>query len=153
MNVADLPDDFADVMTGIHRLVRRRLRQEMTGHSPRLLGAQVELLRLVATEPGISVSAAAKELYLAGNTVSTLVNQLTAAGLLERETRSDDRRAVRLLPTPAAEARLRAWQERRAAVVRDHLARLSDDDQAALAAALPALRRLAGELQKEVTTA
>lgn len=150
MSVEDLSDAFAGVMIGISRLVRRRLRREMPG--PRLRGAQVELLRLVAANPGISVSAAAKELYLAGNSVSTVVNQLTAAGLLQRETRSDDRRSARLLATPEAEARLRAWQERRAALVREHVERLSDDDRAALAAAMPALRRLADDLQEEVTT-
>ncbi|MEV0388860.1 MarR family transcriptional regulator [Nonomuraea sp. NPDC050643] len=150
MSTEDLPDAFAGVVAGIHRLIRRRLRQEMAG--PRLRGAEVELLRLVAAHPGISVSAAAKELYLAGNSVSTLVNQLTAAGLLHRETRSDDRRSARLLPTPEAEARLRAWQERRAALVREHVERLGEDDRAALAAALPALRRLADGLREEATT-
>ncbi|MGP4100171.1 MarR family winged helix-turn-helix transcriptional regulator [Nonomuraea sp. KM90] len=151
MSAEDLPDAFTGVMTGIHRLVRRRLRQEMAG--PRLRGAQVELLRLVVASPGISVSAAAKELYLAGNSVSTLVNQLTGAGLLRRETSRDDRRSVRLLATPEAEARLRAWQERRVALVREHVERLGEDDRAALAAALPALRRLADGLQEKVTTA
>ncbi|GAA3644354.1 MarR family transcriptional regulator [Nonomuraea antimicrobica] len=151
MSVEDLPVALAGVLTGINRLIRRRLRREMTG--PPLRGAQVELLRLVVAEPGVSVSAAAKELYLAGNSVSTLVNQLTAAGLLRRETRRDDRRAVRLLPTPEAEARLRAWQERRAALVREHVERLDEADRKALAAALPALRRLAGNLQEEATTA
>ncbi|MEV4570666.1 MarR family transcriptional regulator [Nonomuraea sp. NPDC049419] len=143
----DLPSAFAGVLLGLNRLIRRRLRQGLTG--PRLRGAQVELLRLVADHPGISVSAAAKELYLAGNSVSTLVNQLSAAGLLYREVRSEDRRSARLLPTPDGEARLRAWQERRTALVREHLARLPDEDRAALEAALPALRRLAAGLQEE----
>ncbi|MEO3870020.1 MarR family transcriptional regulator [Nonomuraea sp. B12E4] len=136
-------------MSGIQRLVRRRLLRD-TPAAPRLRGAQVELLRLVAESPGIGVSAAAKELYLAGNSVSTLVNQLTAAGLLRREAGQDDRRSARLLPTPVAEARLRAWGQRRAALVRDHVERLDAADQEALAAALPALRRLAGSLREEV---
>ncbi|MET7335797.1 MarR family transcriptional regulator [Nonomuraea sp. NPDC005650] len=150
MGATELPDALVGVLTGIQRLVRRRLRRGLTG--PRLRGAQVELLRLVAAHPGIGVSAAAKELYLAGNSVSTLVNQLTTAGLLRRETSDDDRRSARLLPTPEAEARLRAWEERRVALVREQVARLSEEDRAALTAALPALRRLAEGLQEEVGT-
>ena len=149
MSTVDVPEACAAVMGGINRLVRRRLRRDLTG--PRLRGAQVELLRRVSDSPGISVTAAAKELYLAGNSVSTLVNQLSGAGLIDREVRSDDRRSARLLPTPEGEARLRAWQERRTALVREHLARLGDEDLAALEAALPAMRRLAESLQEEVT--
>ncbi|MEW9550604.1 MarR family winged helix-turn-helix transcriptional regulator [Nonomuraea sp. NPDC050783] len=150
MDKADLPDAFVGVLTGIHRLLRRRLRQELPG--PRLRGAQVELLRLVSASPGIGVSAAARELYLAGNSVSTLVNQLTAAGLLHREARPDDRRSASLRVTPEAEARLRAWQERRVALVREQVERLAEEDRAALTAALPALRRLADGLREEATT-
>ncbi|MEV7007582.1 MarR family transcriptional regulator [Streptosporangium sp. NPDC051022] len=147
MSTKDLPEALADVLAGVQRLIRRRLRQGLT--EPRLRGAQVELLRLVSANPGIGVSAAAKELYLAGNSVSTLVNQLTAAGLLRRETDPADRRSALLLPTAEAEARLRAWQERRAVLVRRHVERLGEDDRAALAAALPVLRRLAEGLREE----
>ncbi|MEV1166892.1 MarR family transcriptional regulator [Nonomuraea sp. NPDC049784] len=148
MSLSDLPESLISVISGIQRLVRRKLRPGVTG--PRLSGAQVELLRLVAATPGIGVSAAAKELYLAGNSVSTMVNQLTAAGLLHREPGHEDRRSARLLPTPQGEARLRDWRERRAALVRAHVDRLDETDQQALAAAVPALRRLADGLREEV---
>jgi DNA-binding MarR family transcriptional regulator len=147
MGTADLPDALSGVLFGIQRLIRRRLRHGL-GRPP-LRGAQVELLRLVAANPGIGVSAAARELYLAGNSVSTLVNQLRAAGLLRRETDPEDRRSALLLPTPEAESQLRDWQERRVALVRDQLERLGEDDRAALAAALPALYRLVEGLQEE----
>ena len=110
----------------------------------------MELLRLVVASPGIRVSDAARELYLAGNSVSTLVKQLTAAGLLRREISPEDRRAALLLPTPAAKARLEAWDARRTALMRDQLALLDDPDRAALAAALPALRKLAAGLHEDV---
>ncbi|GAA4336476.1 hypothetical protein GCM10023086_69750 [Streptomyces venetus] len=61
-------------------------------------GAEVELLRLVVTRPGIGISDAARDLGLAANSVSTLVNQLPRAGCLVRETDPADRRAARLLP-------------------------------------------------------
>ncbi|MFI6482466.1 MarR family winged helix-turn-helix transcriptional regulator [Nonomuraea sp. NPDC050663] len=141
-------EELPGVLAGIHRLVRRRLRRDLPG--PRLRGAEVELLHLVSARPGIGVSAAATSLYLAGNSVSTLVNKLTAAGLLHRETNDADRRSARLLITPQAEARLRDWEARRAALVRDQVVRLSDDDRAALQAALPALQRIADGLRDEM---
>ncbi|WP_062645888.1 MarR family winged helix-turn-helix transcriptional regulator [Streptomyces maremycinicus] len=135
------PEELADALVGVQRLLRRRLRAGLT--VPRLRGAEVELLRLVEARPGIGVSDAAKELYLAGNSVSTLVNQLVKDGYLVRETDPADRRAARLLLTEAAETRLRAWRERRAALVGRQLARLDAADREALRAALPALRALA----------
>ncbi|MFJ3824046.1 MarR family winged helix-turn-helix transcriptional regulator [Streptomyces nodosus] len=140
-------DDLANALVGVQRLIRRRLRRGTTG--PRLRGAEVELLRLVAERPGIGVSDAAKELYLAGNSVSTLVNRLAKDGYLLRETDPADRRAARLLPTVAAEARLRDWRERRTALVRGQVARLDEADRKALEAALPALRKLAENLHEE----
>ncbi|MER7786807.1 MarR family transcriptional regulator [Streptomyces sp. NPDC097640] len=148
MATENFPDSFADVLGGVQRLIRRRLRAGMT--EPRLRGAQVELLWLVMARPGIRVSAAAKELYLAGNSVSTLVNQLVKAGYLHRQTDPGDRRSGLLTATPAAEARLREWRARRGALVREQVARLSEDERAALAAAVPALRKLAENLHEEV---
>ncbi|WP_018566433.1 MarR family winged helix-turn-helix transcriptional regulator [Streptomyces sp. PsTaAH-124] len=140
-------EELADALVGVQRLVRRRLRAGLT--VTRLRGAEVELLRLVETRPGIGVSEAAKELHLAGNSVSTLVNQLVRDGQLVRETDPADRRAARLLLTEAAGARLRDWRARRAALVRDQLDRLPEADRQALGAALPALRRLAENLREE----
>ncbi|MEU8983019.1 MarR family winged helix-turn-helix transcriptional regulator [Streptomyces sp. NPDC058251] len=147
MESESFPEALADTLAGVQRLIRRRLRRGTT--APRLRGAEVELLRLVVDRPGIRVSEAAKELYLAGNSVSTLVNQLMRDGYLTRETDPTDRRAVRLLPTPAADERLRDWRRRRAALVRGQLARLDETDRAALEAALPALRTLAANLHEE----
>ncbi|WP_328557429.1 MULTISPECIES: MarR family winged helix-turn-helix transcriptional regulator [unclassified Streptomyces] len=141
------PEALADALAGLQRLIRRRLRGGTSG--PRLRGAEVELLRLVVERPGIGVSEAAKELYLAGNSVSTLVNRLARDGYLIRETDPADRRAARLLSTPAADARLRDWRHRRAVLVRGQVARLDGADRAALAAALPALRKLAANLHEE----
>ncbi|MER5753422.1 MarR family transcriptional regulator [Streptomyces sp. NPDC002088] len=147
MEQETFPRELADALVGAQRLIRRRLRAGLT--VPRLRGAEAELLRLVETRPGIGVSDAAKELYLAGNSVSTLVNQLVRDGYLIRETDPADRRAARLLLTEAAEARLRAWQERRADLVGRHVSRLDETDREALRAAVPALRKLAVTLREE----
>ncbi|MET8247583.1 MarR family transcriptional regulator [Streptomyces sp. NPDC005202] len=147
MEPETFPEELADALVGVQRLIRRRLQAGLA--VPRLRGAEVELLRLVEARPGIGISEAAKELYLAGNSVSTLVNHLVRDGYLVRETDPADRRAARLLLTGAAEARLRDWQERRAALVRRQVDRLDEADRDALRAAIPALRRLAENLHEE----
>jgi DNA-binding MarR family transcriptional regulator len=141
------PEELADALVGVQRLIRRRLRPQMA--DPPLRGAEVELLRLVVAQPGIGISDAAKDLYLASNSVSTLVNQLARQGYLIRETDPADRRAARLLPTPAAEARLGEWRKRRADLVRGQVSRLDEADREALRAALPALRKLTVHLHEE----
>ncbi|MFG2606250.1 MarR family winged helix-turn-helix transcriptional regulator [Streptomyces sp. NPDC048514] len=147
MEPETFPEELADTLVRIQRLIRRRLRGQLAG--PRLRGAEVELLRLVDSRPGIGISDAARELHLAGNSVSTLVNQLARGGYLLRETDPADRRAARLLLTEAAEKRLRDWQRRRAELVVRHVSRLGEADREALHAALPALRKLAVTLHEE----
>ena len=84
MEPENFPEELADALVGVQRLIRRRLRGQMP--DPRLRGAEVELLRLVVARPGIGISDAAKDLGLAANSVSTLVNQLAKVGYLVRET-------------------------------------------------------------------
>ncbi|MET8037667.1 helix-turn-helix domain-containing protein [Streptomyces sp. NPDC005345] len=143
----NFPEALSDALAGLQRLIRRRLRGGTDG--PQLRGAEIDLLRLVAARPGLGVSEAAKELYLAGNSVSTLVNQLVRDGYLIRETDPADRRAARLLTTPAADTRLRDWRQRRAVLVRRQVDRLDPAERAALEAALPALHQLAANLHEE----
>ncbi|MFB9830843.1 MarR family transcriptional regulator [Actinoallomurus acaciae] len=141
-----LADELMSVNAAMRRLVRRRLRQQKP---PKLRPAQVELMAVVGARPGIGVAGAARELHLADNSVSTLVNQLLAAGMLRRDTDPDDRRAVRLQLTPYAHRRMADWRDRRARMVGAHIAELAEEDQAAIAAVLPALGRLLTSLQDQ----
>jgi DNA-binding MarR family transcriptional regulator len=104
----------------------------------------------VRHQPGVSVTAAAAELRLAANTVSTLVGQLSEAGLLLREPDPADRRVARLRLTDHARAEVRRWRDRQAQLVGTALARLPDGHLQALAAALPALAALTEQLSEEV---
>lgn len=142
-----IADELMSTVMGLKRVVRRRLQARQPG--PRLRGAQTELLRVVRLRPGIGVAAAAKELHLAGNTVSTLVNQLIDKELLRRETDPSDRRAARLYLTPAAVKRQAAWRAERTKLVEGALKGLPAQDVAAIENALPALRRLLAELGGE----
>jgi DNA-binding MarR family transcriptional regulator len=140
----ELTTGLLGVIGPLRRVLRRRVREDWPLEP--LPAAQVELVRLVSEQPGIGVGEAAARLRLAANTVSTLVRQLGAAGLIERTSDPLDRRSARLALTPAAEARIAAWRERRAQAARQALDALSSDDRARLHAALPALERLVEEL-------
>jgi len=135
-----LGDELMATMAKLRRQVRRTLRPQ--GIGPQLRGAQLELLRVAYEQPGIGVAAAARELHLAANSVSTLVNQLTELDMLVRETDPADRRAIRLYPTDIAVKRMAEWRTARAELVGGGIAALSAPDRAAIAAALPALRTL-----------
>ena len=142
-----LADELSACLSGLHRTVRRRVRSRLALEP--LAGAQGELLRLVVERPGISVSAAAREQRLAGNSVSTQVQQLVRLGYLSRETSPTDRRGAVLRATDAGQERLSRWADERAELFERQLNRLSPQDVAALAAALPALRALADSMSTD----
>jgi DNA-binding MarR family transcriptional regulator len=134
------------VVGPMQRVLRRRAREDWPLEP--LATAQVDLLRAVRLRSGITVGEAAAELHIAPNTASTLAHQLVAAGLLTRERHPDDRRAVRLVLTPAAERRMAAWHDRRQQVLDGALHRLSPADRAAVAAAVGPLRELLEALER-----
>jgi DNA-binding MarR family transcriptional regulator len=72
--------------------------------------------------------------------MTTLINRLEDAGFAVREPDPTDGRAVRVTITPSGAARVLAYRESRAALIRTRIAQLSANDQAALIAALPAFR-------------
>lgn len=113
-----------------------------------LSGAQVELVRLVRRHPEVSVAEAAAELGVAPNTVSTLVKQLTEAGVLQRLTDDHDRRIARLRLTPGAQRRVEVWRDRRAALVSTAIAGLPVADRRAIENAIPVIGRLAAQLHE-----
>jgi DNA-binding MarR family transcriptional regulator len=134
------------VVGPMQRVLRRRAREDWPLEP--LATAQVDLLRAVRMRSGLSDGEAAAELHIAPNTASTLAQQLVAAGLLAREPDPGDRRAVRLVLTPAAERRMAAWHDRRQQVLDAALHRLSPADRAAVAAAVGPLRELLETLER-----
>jgi DNA-binding MarR family transcriptional regulator len=148
-------DALADeLLAGIGALRRglRRCAGPDWPFSP-LTGAQGELLKLVRRQPGISVAAAAAELRVAANTVSTLVRQLSHQQLLTRDVDPDDRRVARLRITEEAAARFGRWRDGRTHALSAVLPELSPAHRQALADVVPALaeltRRLDGPDGKE----
>lgn len=130
----------------LRRLLRRRVRAVMD--VPALPGGQVELLRLVESEPGIRVGDAARALRLAPNTVSTLVRELRRSGLLDTSQDAADGRVVCLSLTEAARARLGRWRDERSQVLTAALAELAESDRRALEAGQAGLRALIARLEE-----
>ncbi|MFF2652711.1 MarR family winged helix-turn-helix transcriptional regulator [Streptomyces sp. NPDC058045] len=92
-----LPDDLVRLAWTLHRALRQR-QTTPTGESTRPL-AQVEVLRLIESRPGISVRDIATALRMQPNNVSTLVTRLTRDGFIDRRPSPHDRRFVELHPT------------------------------------------------------
>ena len=142
-----LASELTTAWGGVRRRLRRSARAKVGGEP--LTGSQVEVLRLVETQPGVGVRDAAAALHLAPNTVSTLVGGLVAAGLLDRRPDPDDRRATQLHLTPAATTRLRRWRDERDRVLANALGHLDAEDRGRLEASLPALERLLAALERD----
>jgi DNA-binding MarR family transcriptional regulator len=141
-----LTRDLLAAIASIRRVSRRYSVRPVELSS--LTGAQLELARLVRRCPGISIAGAAEELRLAPNTVSTLVGELTAAGLLLRRVDPDDRRVANLeLSLPLAR-KIDAWRDRRATALSEAIARLPAREQRRVELALPALAKLADILEE-----
>lgn len=143
---AETASGLLAVVGPLGRVLRKRAREDWPLEP--LATAQVDLLRAVRLRSGITVGDAAAELHIAPNTASTLAQQLVAAGLLAREPDPADRRAVRLVLTPAAERRMAAWHDRRQQVLDAALHGLAPADRAAVAAAVGPLRKLLEALER-----
>jgi DNA-binding MarR family transcriptional regulator len=128
----------------LRRVVRRAVRGSAAAGA--LPPARSELLRLAARRPGIGVAEAAQELRLAPNSVSTMVSQLAAAGLINRSRTEADGRSIRLTVTEAGAARVERWRDMRAELAGRALERLPPADRRAIRAAVPALSRLAEQM-------
>jgi DNA-binding MarR family transcriptional regulator len=142
-----LAERLYDGMGAVRRGIRRTAGPAWPNRS--LTGSQIELVRLVRRQPGISVATAAAELRLAANTVSTLVGQLTDAEILVRVPDPDDRRVARLQLTDATSRRLHAWRDERHQRLADAIAVLPADRRRVLQQAIPVLLEVADLVQDE----
>jgi len=130
----------------VRRVARRAVRT--AAYADPLPPARSELLRLAARRPGIGVAEAAAELRLAPNSVSTMVSKLTEDGLLSRDRGATDGRSVLLTVTDAGAARIEQWRDIRTDLAGRALERLTPADRKAVAAAIPALTRLAEHMEE-----
>lgn len=96
----------------------------------------------IAPAQGVRVGEIARNLGVKVPSATEQIIKLERAGLARREPDPDDSRAVRVRLTEAGRAAVESANERRNAVMAGILSSLSDDDRAALAAALPVIGRI-----------
>src|SRR6476661_4577520 len=95
-----------------------------------------------ASASGVRVGEIARNLGVKVPSATEQIIKLERAGLARREPDPDDSRAVRVTLTDAGLAAVASANERRNTVMAGVLSSLSDEDRAALAAALPVIGRI-----------
>lgn len=136
---------LTDVITRLRRILRASIRSEFPWES--LPMAQVEIMQRLASFPGLRVRELAQHHRLATNTVSNLIQQMVVAGLVTRDVDPLDRRAVTIHLTTQGERSLSDWLVAHEARLNAALAKLPEDDQNAIAAAVSPLSRLVAQLE------
>ena len=148
--LAPQPDGLAEGIARLRRALRRGARVADPGNT--LAVAQLELLAALADRPGARPGQLARQLNMRANTVTTIVNALSARGMLDRVTADDDRRAVRLTVTESGRQAVLAWQATNAAVLHLALSTLPARQRSALATAVPAIDALARAVDRLADT-
>ena len=135
-----LAEDFREALRHSVYLVRRL---DADGE---LSAAQLSMLKMLLdagpAAGGVRVGEIARNLGVKVPSATEQIIKLERAGLARREPDPDDSRAVRVTLTDAGLAAVASANERRNAVMAGVLSSLSDEDRAALAAALPVIGRI-----------
>jgi DNA-binding MarR family transcriptional regulator len=148
---SSLTTELEKVLARIGRGLRYRTRA--VRDALEVTPAEADLLRLLDRRPGLRVQDAALELGVASNSVSTLVKQLTRAGLVQRASDPLDGRAAHLWLTPLAEEWLTRVGNAREAAIGRALESLDDADRVAIEAAVHAMGRLARAIKNPESAA
>ena len=123
--------------------LNRHLRRELAPLG--VTAGQAALLHAIRTNPGAGVRELAEREGVSPPRMTAALDRLEADGLVRRTRSPVDRRRVVLEVTDPGLRALRSARRRRTAWLAARLARLDDAERAALAAALPSLRRLLEE--------
>lgn len=138
LTAPEIADELRPVLLRLARELRHET--ELLGVTPR----QATLLWLVRGAPGSSLRELAEREQISPPALSGHIDRLERAGFVERVRSTTDRRRVGLRITPTGDRLLRRLRARRTTWLAERLDRLEPDEVGAVAAALPALQRLAG---------
>jgi DNA-binding MarR family transcriptional regulator len=139
-----IPEELTRLVWTLHRRLLQAQRPP-AGENVRP-PAQVELLRLVAAEPGITVRQAASALRMQAHNVSSLVTILVRDGYFDRVPDPADRRYMQLHPTDKMRAAALQADSSLYAGVAQALDSLPSESAGRIADALPELWKLAENL-------
>ena len=135
---------LTDVVARLRRVLRASIRADYPWES--LPMAQVELLQSLAESAPARVGDLATRLRLAPSTVSGLISQMMAAGLVERGTDPADRRVAVVELSEHGRRQLADWHAAHRERIAVALGELGPRERAAIDAALPALSQLVDRL-------
>lgn len=140
---AEAPADelAADLRLAVGRLSRRLRQHAVGGLSP----SQVSAMASLDCHGPVPIGRLSRLEGVSAPTMTRIVDRLEQQGLVARRIDPADRRAAVVAMTPDGTSALVRLRHERTAFLADRLAGLDDKEIAALTAALPALRRLAGE--------
>jgi DNA-binding MarR family transcriptional regulator len=136
---AAAPIDVTRLRVAIARVSRSLRRHELAGLTPTQLSALATVEQAGPLRLG-DLAAAEK---IAPSTLTRLVTKLEESGYVQREPVPGDARASTLVVTDEGHAILERIRQESTTLLAGSLRRLSPDQLAALAAALPALERIA----------
>lgn len=138
----DLAVALHDLAWVLPRTVDAQVEESLESLPP----SELEVMRQLDRQPGLSLGEVAEELGLQPSNASATVRSLALRGLVERRPDENDGRVTRLIPTDEAsrsrQVRERAWGRR----LQRELEALPAEQARALTAAAPALRALAAQL-------
>ena len=135
------PDiDAARLRVAVLRLSRRLRKHDLAGLTP----SQLSTLASAGKYGPIRLGDLASMERIAPSTLTRLVNVLEGLGYVRRETAPADARAYLVTVTEQGHEVLDRIRREATSMLTDILTTLPPDELAALAAALPALERLAG---------
>jgi len=135
---------LTDVVARLRRALRAGIRAEYPAET--LPATHVEILQILAEQPGIRVGDVPGALGLAQSTVSALIRQMAEHGLVERAGAPADRRVVLVSLTDAGARLLADWHEAHRLRINAALGALEADQRLAIGRALPALDLLADQI-------
>lgn len=131
-------DSLGFLLADVSRLMRRAFQRELAGSSLTL--AQGRALVYVSRHEGVRQIDLADLLEVQPITLARLIDQLAAAGLVERRPDPVDRRAYQIYLTAAAAPHLAAIEQVAIVIRAEALRGVSDADAEVLSAALRQMR-------------
>jgi DNA-binding MarR family transcriptional regulator len=135
---------LTEVVARLRRALRASIRTDYPWES--LPMAQVEVLQSLAEHSPVRAGDLSERLRLAPSTVSGLLSQMIASGLVERGTDPYDRRVAVVVLSDAGRAQLAAWHDAHHRRIAAALDALAPSERTAIDNALPALAQLTERL-------
>jgi DNA-binding MarR family transcriptional regulator len=129
------PDDAAEQIAALlDGIVRRQRRASREGFGESVTHGQFRVLRtLDRADRALRLSELAAQLGIVPRSATSVVDDLEAAGLVERQPDPHDRRATLVDLTPNGRQILNTLREKRRDVMVSQLSRLTDTEQQTLA--------------------